>query len=432
MQTETARRGERPHWHRTGGLTRARHRGRLLQLDAFRERDSSSTNENGQFPHAPGIEWYFTKRMKITIVGAGIGGLTAALALHRAGHHVSILESANRLEPVGAGIVLAPNAVRILHELGVSAGPFGHQLRKATILTASGIEISAMEFHRSLASVGQVLAFHRAELHAALLEALPRNVTLRLGCPFVKVATGGEDVLIGADGINSAVRQCMSGSQSVRYSGYTCWRAVLPDPGIGETFEAWGGKARVGAVPLTRGRVYVFLVLTAPAGMPRQTSMAGIRRHFRAFNGPVPAILDVAHDVVLLHHDIQEIESPVWGHGRIVLIGDAAHAMTPNLGQGAAMAVEDAAVLPEVIGSDAPAEALREVRHNRVEKVLKDSRRLGQVAHLENLAGCWLRNAVMRCVPGSISENQYLRLIEPGLEIANRIAPDRISAFRNR
>ncbi len=360
--------------------------------------------------------------MKITIVGAGIGGLTAALALHRAGHQVSIMESAARLEPLGAGIVLAPNAVRILHELGVSVEPYGHPLRRITMLTASGIEISAMEFHRHLSSAGQVLAFHRAELHAALFEALPRNVTLRLGHPYVKGAAGGEDVLIGADGINSAVRQCVSGSPSLRYSGYTCWRAVLPNPGIGETFEAWGGPARVGAAPLTRDRVYVFLVLKAPAGMPRQTSMAAIRRHFQSFKGPVPAILDSASDAVLLHHDIQEIESPVWGQGRIVLIGDAAHAMTPNLGQGAAMAIEDAAVLAEVIGSDAPAEALREVRHARVEKVLKDSRRFGQVAHLENLAGCWLRNALMRCVPRSLSENQYLRLIEPGLQIAGRIA----------
>ena len=363
--------------------------------------------------------------MKVTIVGAGIGGLTAALALHRAGHHVSIVESATRLEPLGAGIVLAPNAVRILHGLGVSVEPHGYPLRKATMQTASGAKIYAMEFHRSLSSVGQALAFHRPELHAALLAALPGDVTLRLGCPFLKVATGGEDVLVGADGINSAVRQCMLGSKPVRYSGYTCWRAVLPDPGIGETFEAWGGAARVGGVPLTHERVYVFLVLTAPAGMPRQTSMAGIRRHFQAFNDPVPAILDTARDVVWLHHEIQEMDSPVWGQGRIVLIGDAAHAMTPNLGQGAAMAIEDAAVLPEVIGSDAPAEALRKVRHDRVQKVLKDSHRLGQVAHLENPAACWLRNALMRCAPRSFSENQYLRLVRPGFEIADRIAPDR-------
>lgn len=363
--------------------------------------------------------------MKITIVGAGIGGLTAALALHREGHQVSIVERATRLEPLGAGIVLAPNAVRILHALDVSVEAYGRQLRKATMQTASGIKIQAMEFDQFLSGVGPVLAFHHAELHAILLAALPRDVTLRLGCPFVNGASYGEDLLVGADGINSVVRQCVPGAKALRYSGYTCWRAVLPDPGIGETFEAWGGAARIGAAPLTRNRVYVFLVLTAPAGMPRQTSMAGIRRHFQAFSDPVPMILDVARDVVLLHHDIEDVDAPVWGQGRTVLIGDAAHPMTPNLGQGAAMAIEDAAVLPEVIASNAPAEALRKIRHDRVAKVLQDSRRLGRMAHMENPVACWLRNALVRSVPQSISGNQYLRLMEPGMEIADRIAPHR-------
>ena len=360
--------------------------------------------------------------MKITIVGAGIGGLTAALALHRAGHRVSIMESAPRLEPLGAGIVLAPNAVRILHALDVSVEADGLPLRKATMRTASGATIQAMEFDRSLLDEGQILGFHRAELHALLLAALPSDVELHLGCPFVDGASFAEEVLVGADGINSAVRRSVLGAQPLRYSGYTCWRAILPNPGIEEVFEAWGGAARIGAAPLTRDRVYVFLVLTAPAGMPRQTSMADIRRHFQDFRDPVPAILDAARDVVLLHHDIEEMESPVWGQGRTVLIGDAAHAMTPNLGQGAAMAIEDAAVLPEVMASNAPAKALRKIRHNRVAKVLQDSRRLGQMAHMENPVACWLRDTLARYLPRSVSEKQYLRLIEPGLEIAERMA----------
>jgi len=360
--------------------------------------------------------------MKITVVGAGIGGLTAALALHRAGHQVSVMERAARLEPLGAGIVLAPNAVRVLQTLGVNVESEGRRLQKATMQTASGSRLQVMEFDRSLSSVGQVLAFHRAELHAALLAALPKDVTLQLDCPFVNGASYGEDVLVGADGINSAVRRRVSGAQPLRYSGYTCWRVILRDPGIGETFEAWGGAARLGAAPLTRGRVYVFLVLTAPAGTPRQTSIASIKRHFQAFSEPVPTLLDAARDTVLLHHDIEEMEAPVWGEGRTLLIGDAAHAMTPNLGQGAAMAIEDAAVLPEVIASDTPVEALRKIRQDRVAKVQKDSRRLGQMAHMQNPVACWLRNAVVGSMPRSFSEKQYLQLIQPGLEIADRIA----------
>lgn len=371
------------------------------------------------------VEWCLSNRMKSTIVGAGIGGLTAALVLHRAGHQVSIMERATRLEPLGAGIVLAPNAVRILQALDVSIEEYGRQLRKATMQTASGVRIQAIEFDQSLSSVGHILGFHRAELHAALLAALPKEVTLRLGCPFVSGASGGEDVLVGADGINSAVRQCVPGAPSLRYSGYTCWRAILPDPGIGDTFEAWGGAARIGAAPLSRDRVYVFLVVTAPAGMPRQTAIGSMKHHFQSFSEPVPTILNVARDAVLLHHDIEDLEAPIWGQGRTVLIGDAAHAMTPNLGQGAAMAIEDAAVLPAVVASDAPADALRKIRHDRVAKVVQDSRRLGRLAHIENPVACWLRNTLVRHVPRSYSENQYLRLIEPGMEIADRIAPRR-------
>jgi len=96
--------------------------------------------------------------------------------------------------------------------------------------------------------------------------------------------------------------------------------------------------------------------------------------------------------------------------------------MTPNLGQGAAMAIEDAAVLPEVIASDTPVEALRKIRQDRVAKVQKDSRRLGQMAHMQNPVACWLRNAVVGSMPRSFSEKQYLQLIQPGLEIADRIA----------
>jgi 2-polyprenyl-6-methoxyphenol hydroxylase-like FAD-dependent oxidoreductase len=358
--------------------------------------------------------------MKITIAGAGIGGLTAALALDRAGHQVAVMERAARLEALGAGIVLAANAVRILQKLGVDVEGHGHRLRSGTIVTGSGEKIQTLDFEKFLEGVGQVLSFHRGQLHAALLGALPKHVTLQLGCPYEGGSPFGEDVLVGADGINSAVRRQTVGEIPLQYGGVTCWRTVLPNPGVSEMFEAWGGDARIGVVPLTQERIYVFLVLTSPAGLPRQTSIGAIRRHFERFADPVPAVLDAARDAVLLHHDLEELPGPVWGRGRTVLIGDAAHAMTPNQGQGAAMAIEDAAVLPEVVGSEVPAEALREIRHERVAKVQADSRRLGQVAHWKAGPAVWLRNGLLRRLPLSVSEKHYLNLIGPGLEIAGR------------
>jgi 2-polyprenyl-6-methoxyphenol hydroxylase-like FAD-dependent oxidoreductase len=356
--------------------------------------------------------------MNITIVGAGIGGLTAALALHRSGHRISIMERAAALDPVGAGIVLAANAVRILQTLGVNVEGFGRQLHGGTVRTNSGAVIQRLAFDRFLSSVGQVFAFHRAELHGALLAALPKDVPLQLGCRFDSGARPTGDVLIGADGARSNVRESVCGSIPLRYSGYTCWRAILPNPGVAETVEDWGGDARSGVVPLTGDRIYVFLVLTAPAGTPRQTSIEAIRRHFEKFVDPIPAVLDAAREAELLHHDIEELEAPVWGRGKTVLIGDAAHAMTPNFGQGAAMAIEDAALLPEVVSADAPAEALRTLRHERVSKVQEGSRRFGELAHWTSPVAVWLRNGLLRSLPVRLAEKQYLELIEPGLEIA--------------
>ena len=182
-------------------------------------------------------------------------------------------------------------------------------------------------------------------------------------------------------------------------------------------FEAWGGAARVGAVPLTRGRLYVYLVLAAPPGIPRQTTVGAIKPHFQQFAEPLPRILDALEGTELLHHDLEELAAPVWGRDRIVLIGDAAHAMTPNLGQGAGMCIEDAAVLPAIVAAPSPARALMTLRHERVARIQKESRRLGQIAHWKSPAAVGLRNALLRHMPASISDGNYRRMIEPGLNL---------------
>ena len=223
------------------------------------------------------------------------------------------------------------------------------------------------------------------------------------------------DLLIGADGIRSAVRESLYGAIPLRYSGTTCWRALVPNPGINESFEAWGGAARIGVVPLNRNRLYVYLVLTAPRGMPRQTSIDAIRPHFENFASPVPAILKALSSATLLHHDLEELPAPLWGRDRTILIGDAAHAMTPNLGQGAGMSIEDAAILPQVVAASNPAEAIRALRHQRVTHIQKQSRITGEVAHWQSSAAILLRNALFRFIPDSVSDRNYRNVIEPGL-----------------
>jgi 2-heptyl-3-hydroxy-4(1H)-quinolone synthase len=355
--------------------------------------------------------------MKIAIAGAGIAGLTAALVLGRRGHKVVILERCSAINPLGAGIVLAPNALRILGALGVQLQGCGQVIRQIAIRDSAGAALETTEIDRILPSAGPTLAFHRAELHQALLNALDPNVELRLGTPLADCADADAELLIGADGIRSRVREQSCGPMPLRYSGTTCWRGLAPNPGITQGFEAWGGAARVGAIPLTQNRLYVYLVRTGPAGGPRQNSIDAIRQSFAHFAAPIPAILDSLSGVELLHHDLEELHSPVWGSGKVLLIGDAAHAMTPNLGQGAAMGIEDAAVLPQVLTAPDPAQHLHALRHQRVWRVQRDSRRFGEMAHWHSPAAVWLRNALVRCMPRSLADSNYRAVVEPGMSL---------------
>jgi 2-polyprenyl-6-methoxyphenol hydroxylase-like FAD-dependent oxidoreductase len=362
---------------------------------------------------------------RITVAGAGIGGLTAAIALHRAGHAVTVLERAPAFAPVGAGIVLAPNAVRILTSLGVDLTRYGAPILRLQVRDAAGAMLQEIDLSR-LPECGPILACRRGDLHEALLAALPPAVVVRLGTPFPDAATAA-DVVVGADGIHSSVRESLYGALPLRYSGVTCWRAICPNPGVREAAEYWGGETgapptRVGIVPLTENRLYVFLVQTAPPGTPRQNDVAAIRASFAHYADPVPAVLEALAGIPLLHHDLGELDEPRWGRGSVVLIGDAAHAMTPNQGQGASAAIEDAVVLPRAViaslNRSDPASHLAALREKRVRRIHRESRLLGQVAHWRSPPGVWLRNALLRAMPRVLAEQHYRRLVGPGILLA--------------
>ena len=371
---------------------------------------------------------------KVLVVGGGIGGLTAALALRRQGAHVTLWEREAVFSPIGAGIVLAPNAVAILQRLGVDLAGRGERVGAMLLQSADGRVLQRMDLSAWRASHGPAYAFHRGELHEALLEALAGDADVRCGVAptamddtpdgVVAAACDGSaerfDLVVGADGIHSHVRQLIGQPVPVRYSGYTCWRAVCPNPGVRESLETWGRGARFGAVPLSRDRLYVFLVKNAARRAPSLSWPEGFRAAFGGFAGPCPAILEAMNGVPLMHHDLEELDEPAWGRGRIWLLGDAAHAMTPNLGQGAAMAIEDAFVLSGCIGGDASAGHARFVatRHPRVRKLQLDSRRFGRVAHYESAPAVWARDTVVRLLPQAMADRQYLQVVEPGLDLA--------------
>lgn len=373
----------------------------------------------------------------VLVVGGGIGGLVLARALAHAGVAVDLLEQATSLRAVGAGITLGANAMRVLAELGLAdaVARRGLELGTAAITDASGRTLASTDFAAIAARHGKGYAIHRGALHEALASGLDDRVAIRCGESVaslrdrgtngVEVETTGGDVrsyhaVIGADGLHSTVRGLAIGAFEPRYAGYTCWRWTGPADALAGSVEMWGRGKRVGLVPLADGLVYAFLVANAPAGTPgdpEQARVGAVRRRFAEFRGDAPAVLAAMgdDDTRLLHHDICEIELPCWSDGAVGLLGDAAHAMTPNFGQGAAMAIEDAMVLArELVAHDDAHAALRAYerrRRARVDGLQRGARRLGEIAQWHSPVATWMRDLAVRMSPARSSVRAVERIV---------------------
>lgn len=375
---------------------------------------------------------------RVLVVGGGIGGLVAARALTRAGAAVEVVEQAPSFEPVGAGITIQANARAILDALDVAL-PAEDVVNIGRFEMRSGDRV-VMEGDSSVFELGTPsVNIHRADLHRALLAAT-EDVPKRLGVAVTGVRDEGDgvtvsfaagsderwDVVVGADGFHSAVRSALlPNDPPARYSGQTCWRFAVEAPELVPdlTIERWTPGRRVGVVPLSRGRIYVYLVESAPPGTPGPgTDRPEALRRFVEVDPRVGPMLERMEGVPVHHGDLFDRPAISFGRGRVVLIGDAAHAMTPNLGQGAGTAIEDAAALAIAWtrGGDLPA-ALTTARMKRVSSVQAVSWRIGKLAHMGNPVARWLRDRVLGLVPASASEKQALAMWEPGFLLAREL-----------
>jgi 2-polyprenyl-6-methoxyphenol hydroxylase-like FAD-dependent oxidoreductase len=373
----------------------------------------------------------------VVIAGAGIGGLTLAAALRPRAENVTVLESAPELAPVGAGIALQPNAMKALAHLGLAAdvAAAGALIERAALLDrdgrALGAEVDVGAVSRALGA--PTLAFHRARLHRVLLAATGAE-RVRLGARVigfvdgpaaveVRLADGSSlaaDLLVGADGLRSAVRAQLLGAEEPRYAGHTSWRGVTPAgalPPLPRMTESWGRGERFGMVNVGEGEIYWFAVADAPAGEKDIDLKAQLLARFGGWHSPVRQILDATPTERILRTDIND-RPPVrsWHRGRVVLLGDAAHPMTPNLAQGACQAIEDAVVLADRLAAEPDLEsALRAYEDRRVHRanaVVVGARRLGTVAQWKNALAVRLRDAGMRLVPASLAAARMRRSLD--------------------
>jgi 2-polyprenyl-6-methoxyphenol hydroxylase-like FAD-dependent oxidoreductase len=341
--------------------------------------------------------------MRIVIIGGGIGGLSLARELALRGIQSSVLERAAHLNPVGAGIIMNPNAMRVLERNGLADAVRAESWPYLTRETRDRRgRLLATRDYRPLYESGKLTEgalVHRAHLLEVLCRSLPAG-SVRFGAPVESVRDIEADLIVGADGIHSQVRRALFGEVTPRYMGYRSHRLIMDNVAGVQCFTEYLGRGqRIGLVPISITKLYVWTTFNSPRSanpdvdLPRrfaQFTDEGLRRLFAALPDPEAIITT----------EIEELWSADWVRlltdGAAVLLGDAAHAMTPNIGQGAGMAMEDAAVLAEELASGAEIEhALGNYarrRKPRVETVVRVSREVGKDGQRSFAPACWLRD----------------------------------------
>jgi 2-polyprenyl-6-methoxyphenol hydroxylase-like FAD-dependent oxidoreductase len=372
----------------------------------------------------------------VIVVGGGIGGLSAAIALRRAGVDAQVYERAPELREVGAGISLWPNATAQLRRWGLldEIVRRGHPYTRGEGRAADGRLLTVFAVPETGAPG---VLIHRAELHSVLREALP-SWAVNTGAAFQRLRETDSGVqadlgeagtvhgacLVGADGLRSAVRGQLLDDGEPVYRGYPVWRGVAA---AGTTdcdtlIETLGRGQRFGTVPIGGGRVAWWATANEPenAADDAEGRKAKLMRMFRGWHRPIPDLIAATDEADILKNGTYD-RPPVrrWGRGRVTLLGDAAHPTTPNLGQGGCMAIEDAAVLAQSLANAGDVAAgLREYEERRFQRtawITRQSLTYGRIGQWQHAAAVKVREAMFRLTPPSVAESTFRRMLAFGV-----------------
>lgn len=370
-----------------------------------------------------------TRGRTAIVVGAGIGGLAAAVTLRRVGVDVTVHERAGELRTAGTALSVMSNSVMALASLGIDLRleERGRVIETAELMTSTGGRIRTMPYRDLAERLGAPsVCISRSELQSALLEAAG-DCPIRLGSAAtgydleqdgvrVRFEDGKEaraDLLIGADGIHSAVRRQLAGPERPREAGYLCWLAVTPfeHPRLTPGFNGhyWGRGQRFGLHDIGRGHAYWWGTRNMPAESARDWKGSGedIARAFDGWAEVVGEVIRATPEEAV--HAVPAQDRPFlerWGEGPVTLLGDAAHPMLTALAQGGSTAIEDAVVLAHscAAASD-PAAGLRayeEARRARTRWLVDTSYSLSRNEQEERPPAVALRNTLMRWAPMSL------------------------------
>lgn len=368
-------------------------------------------------------------------MGAGIAGLSSAIMLEKLGFETVVYEAGDCVRGIGAGMGFASNAMKALEYLGMSNEvlSISNHLQDFMICDDKGHSILQADTER-IKKIYHTdnYAIHRADLHKYLsgkisydkiflnkkLERFQQESD-RVILFFEDGTQSVADFLIGADGVNSKIRQQLLPCSKPRFAGYWCWRGTVNHNfnRLNKSTEVWGKNGRFGITPLTGQRIYWYACInTDLKDEIKDYNLNDLKKRFKNYFPLVNEVLNLTREENLISSPIVDI-TPIthYNFGNILLIGDAAHATTPNMGQGACMALEDAAVLQDELNKNDIKTAFANFEKRRLKRthyIIKTSWLAGKIAQSENSLTIFFRNNLLRLLPDYISQHQLQRLLD--------------------